>query len=79
MIRDARDTGVHVAAAELLGRHLLTGSGAHERRAAEEDRSLVPHDDRLVAHGRHVRAPRRAGAEHHGHLRQSRADIRAWL
>jgi hypothetical protein len=31
-----------IAAAELLGGHDLAGGGLHQRRAAEEDRALVP-------------------------------------
>ena len=72
VIGDAGDAGVGVAAAELLGRHLLAGRRLHERRASQEDRALVLHDDGLVAHGRDVGAARRAGAQHDGHLRQAR-------
>jgi len=53
------DTGaacVHVGAAELFGRDVLSRGGFHERRAADEDRPGAAHDDRLVAHRRHVRA-----------------------
>ena len=52
VIGDAGDAGVDVAAAELLGGHLLAGRGLHQRRAAEEDRALVLDDDGLVAHRR---------------------------
>ena len=36
---------VHVGAAELFGRHHLAGRSLHQRRAAEKDGALVPHDD----------------------------------
>ena len=42
VVDDAGGAGVHVAAAELLGRDDLAGRGLHQRRAAEEDRALVP-------------------------------------
>jgi hypothetical protein len=68
IVGDAREPGVHVAAAEILGRHLLAGRGLHQRRAGEEDRALVAHDDRDVGHRRHVGAARRAGAHDDGDL-----------
>ena len=49
VIGDAGDAGVDVGAAELLGRDHLAGRGLHQRRAAQEDRALVAHDDALVA------------------------------
>ena len=61
-----------LAAAQVLGAHHLAGGRLHERRAAQEDGALVLHDDRLVAHGGHVRAARGAGAHHHGDLRDAR-------
>ena len=60
-----------VAAAELLGGHLLAGRGADERRAAEVDRPLLAHDDVLVAHRRHVGAAGGRRAVHHRHLRDA--------
>ncbi len=62
---------MQLAAAELLGRDDLADRGLHQRRAAEEDRALVAHDHRLVAHRRHVRAAGRARAEHGGDLRDA--------
>ena len=64
VICDARDRGVDVASAEVLGADLLAGRGLHERRAAEEDRARSLDDDGLVAHRRDVRAAGR-GAAHH--------------
>ena len=58
----------------------LAGGRLHERRAAEEDRALVPDDHRLVGHRRHVGAARRARA--HARRRAAgcpAADICAWL
>ena len=62
---------MHVGAAQLLGRHDLAGRRLHQRRAAEEDRSLVLDDDRLVGHRRHVGAAGRARAHDHGDLRNA--------
>ena len=39
VIADAREPRMHVAAAELLGRDLFAGRGAHQRRPA---RKIVP-------------------------------------
>ena len=71
VVGDAGDPGVQVAAAELLGGDDLAGGGLHQRRAAEEDRALVAHDHRLVAHRRHVGAAGGARAEHGGDLRDA--------
>ena len=60
-----------VAAAELLGRHVLARRGLHQRRAGQEDGPLLLHDDGLVAHGRHVGAARGARAQHDGDLRNA--------
>src|SRR5690606_3022284 len=60
--------GLYVAAAQVLGRDFLARGGLDQRRAPQEDRALVAHDDGLVAHGGHVGAPGGAGAHHHGQL-----------
>jgi len=62
---------VDVAAAELLGRHLLPRGRPHERRATEVDGALLPHDDVLVAHGGHVGAARRGRTEDDRDLRDA--------
>ena len=62
---------VHVGAAQLLGGDLLAGRRLHQRRAAEEDRALLAHDDALVRHRRHIGAARRAGAHHDRDLRNA--------
>ena len=72
VVDHARDLGVHVAAAEVLGRDDFAGGRLHDRRAAEEDRALVLHDDRLVRHRGHVGAARSAGTHDHGDLRDAR-------
>ena len=72
VVGDARDAGVHVGAAQLLGAHLLAGRGFHQRRPAEKDRALLLDDDRLVGHRRHVGAARGARAHDHGDLRDAR-------
>ena len=71
VVGNTRPARVHVGAAQLLGRNLFPGRGAHQGRAAEKDRSLVAHDDGLVRHGRHIGAARRARAHHHGDLRDA--------
>ena len=68
VVGDARLARVHLGAAEFLGGHDLAGRRLHERRAAEEDRALITHDDRLVAHGRHVGAAGGARPHHDGNL-----------
>ena len=55
---------MHIGAAEFFRGHDLAGRGLHQRRAAEEDRALIAHDDALVRHRRHIGAARRAGAHH---------------
>ena len=71
VVGDAGGARVHVAAAQVLGGHDLAGGGLHQRRAAQEDGPLVLHDDRLVAHRRHVGAAGRARAHHHRDLRDA--------
>ena len=63
---------VDVAAAEVLGRDHLAGRRLHQRRAAEEDRALISHDDRLVAHRRDVGAAGGARPHDRGDLRDAR-------
>ena len=70
-VGDARDARVHVGAAELLRGHFLARRGLHERWPCEEDRPRALHDHALVAHRRHVRAARRAGAHHGRELRNA--------
>ncbi len=71
MVDDSGRAGMHVAAAERFRVDHFAGRGFHQRRAAEEDRALVAHDDGLVAHRRHVSAARRAGAHDDRHLRDA--------
>jgi hypothetical protein len=58
-----------ISPAQRFGIDDLAGSRLDERRPAEKDRALVAHDDRLIAHGRHVGAACRARAEHRRDLR----------
>ena len=63
--------GVDVAAAQLLGGDVLAGRRLHQRRAAEEDRAGLLHDDRLVAHRRDIGPAGGARAHHHRDLRDA--------
>ena len=60
-----------VGAAQVLGAHDLADRGLHQRRAGQEDRALLAHDDGLVAHRRHIGAARRARAHDRGDLRDA--------
>ena len=60
---------MQVATPEFLCGDDLAGGRFHQRRAAEEDGALVAHDDRFVAHGRHVGATGGARAQHRSDLR----------
>mmetsp|Transcript_27834 Transcript_27834/g.79366 ORF Transcript_27834/g.79366 Transcript_27834/m.79366 type:complete len:602 (-) Transcript_27834:478-2283(-) len=60
---------MHHGASQALLVRVLAGGGLHERGPAQVDRAIVLHDDRLVAHGRGVRAARRAHAAHDRDLR----------
>ena len=71
VVGHAGDAAVDVAAAELLGRHLLARRRLHERRAAEEDGAVFGDDDRLVGHRRDVGAAGGARAEDDGDLRDA--------
>ena len=69
VVGDARQAGVDVRAAEVLGRDLLAGRRLHQRRAADEDRAGPLDDHRLVAHRRDVGAARGGRAHDDGDLR----------
>ena len=71
VVGDAREPGVNIAAAQVLGAHHLAGGRLHQRRAAEEDRALVLDDDGLVRHRRHVGAAGGARTHHHRDLRDA--------
>ncbi len=62
---------MHVGAAQILGSHDFADGGLHQRRAAQEDRALLAHDNGLVAHRRHVGAAGRARAHDAGDLRDA--------
>ena len=55
--------------AQILRADFLAGRRLHQRRPAEEDRPGPLDNDRLVAHRRDIGSARRAGAHHHGDLR----------
>ncbi len=71
MIGNAGNARVHVGATKFLRGDHLAGGGLHQGRTAEKDGALVPDDDRLVAHRRHVGAAGGARPHHHGHLRNT--------
>lgn len=62
VVRYAGHGGVEGSAAEVFGGDFLACSGFDERRASEENRSLVLDDDGLVAHSGDVGASGGAGA-----------------
>ena len=77
MVHHARGARVHVGAAQILGADDLAGGRLHQRRAAQEDGALPAHDDRLVAHRRHIGAAGGARAHHRGDLRNAlRGEVR---
>ena len=67
-VRDARDAGVHISAAEVFRAHRFAGRRLDQRRSGEKDRALLIDDDRLVRHRRHIGPPRGAGSHHHRDL-----------
>ncbi len=60
VIRDTRDAAVDVGATEIFRRHGFPGSRLYQRRTTQKDRSLIPNDNRLIAHCRNVSAAGRA-------------------
>ena len=72
VVGDAGAAGVDLGATQLLGRDVLAGRGLHQRRTAQEDGARALDDDRLVAHGGHVRATGRATAHDQRDLRDPR-------
>ncbi len=71
MVRDAGGAGMDVGSAQFLCSHHFTGGGLYQGRSAEEDRTLVLDDDRLVAHRRHIGSPCRAASHDDGDLRNA--------
>ncbi len=71
VIDDAGNPGMHIGAAEFFGSHHLAGRRLDQGRPAEEDRSLLLDDDRLVGHCRHIGPARGARTHHDGDLRDA--------
>ena len=69
VIGDARHARVDVGAAEVLGGHVHSRRGLHQRRPTDEDRPLAFDDHGLVAHGRDVCAAGGGGTHDDGDLR----------
>ena len=63
--------GVESAPAEVLGGHHLADRRLDQRWTAEEDRALVSHDHRLVAHRGHIGTAGGTRAENGGDLRDA--------
>ena len=59
---------MYIGAPQLFRGNFLTDRGLHQRRPGQEDRTLLAHDDGLVAHRRHIGATRRARAHDAGDL-----------
>ena len=71
MIGHSRPARVEFSATEVLRADFLARRGFHQRRAGQEDRSLLLHDDRLVRHCGDVGAARGAASHHTGNLRNA--------
>ena len=63
-IGQARDAGVHLGPAQLFVGRFLAGGHLHQRRAAEKYLGSAAYKDRVIAHGRVVRAAGRGVAKH---------------
>src|SRR3546814_3922003 len=72
MVDDARFPGMQVAAAEILGADLLARRRLHQRRAGEEDRTLITDDHRLVANRGNIGTASGAASHHARDLRGAR-------
>ena len=68
VIGDPRDPGMNVGPAQVFGAHLFTGCGPHQWRPAEEDRTLVAHDNGLVGHSGNIGATGSARTHDYGDL-----------
>ena len=71
VIGDPGLPGVHIGPAEVLCAHHLARRRLYQRWTAEEDGALVAHNDRLVAHSRHVGTARGARPHHYRNLRNA--------
>src|SRR3546814_5379914 len=71
MVDDARFLRVQIAATQVLCPDFLARRGLHQRRAGEEDRALIAHDDGLVAHRGHIGAACGAASHHARDLRDA--------
>ncbi len=71
VIGDAREPGMNISPAQILGADHLARRGLHQWRTAQKDRALPAHNHSLVGHGRHIGPACRAGAHHHRDLRNA--------
>ena len=71
VVRDTGEPGVDICSAEILCTDFFAGGGLHQRRPTQENRALLFDDNRLIAHGGHIRASRRARAHHDSNLRDA--------
>ena len=71
VVRHTRKTRVHICAAQFLRSDILPSSRLDQRRACQEDRAGAFYDNRLIAHGGHVRSAGCARAHYRRNLRDS--------
>jgi hypothetical protein len=62
---------VDIRPAQFFGSDIFARGGFDQRRSAQKDGACTFDDDRFIAHGRDVRAARRAGTHHRRDLRNA--------
>ncbi len=71
VIGHTRHPRMDVGATQFFRADDLAGGGFHQRRAGQENRALVPDDDRFVSHGGHIGSAGGARSHHAGDLRDA--------
>ena len=69
VVSNAGGLGVQFAATEFLWCDIFTSCSLNQWWACQEDGALVFHNDRFIAHRRHIGAPGGTGSHHGGNLR----------
>ena len=59
---------MHISSTEFFGGHCFSSGCFHKRRAAQENRSLILHDDGFVTHGGNISSSRGTRTQHGGNL-----------